>query len=150
MLLIAPVGGVPAGHDPLDRRTRRRREHFSQLLRAVPVRHRIHSTYRPLRVHGLDCIGGRELGPDAAARSSVTELRRRDVELFIARLHYPARVVLEKAGFTDALGPGHVWHSISQTVKAASLYINGEPLPEVDDAVAWDLESGPQDPGSTG
>ena len=80
----------------------------------------------------------------------LTELRRRDVELFIARLHYPARVVLEKAGFTDALGPGHVWHSISQTVKAASLYINGEPLPEVDDAVAWDLESEPQDPGSTG
>ena len=80
----------------------------------------------------------------------LTELRRRDVELFIARLHYPARVVLEKAGFTDALGSGHVWHSISQTVKAASLYINGEPLPEVDDAVAWDLESGPQDPGSTG
>jgi high affinity sulfate transporter 1 len=47
------------------------------------------------------------------------ELGDLDIALFIARLHYPARVVLEKAGFTDQLGPGRMWHSISQTVKAA-------------------------------
>lgn len=70
----------------------------------------------------------------------LVELRRRGVEMFIARLHYPARVVLERAGVTDDLGPGHVWHSISQTVKAARLHIDGKPLPEVEDAVAWDLQ----------
>ena len=71
-LLIAPVGGVPAGHDPLDRRPSLRGEHLGQLFGTVPARNRIHSPYRPLRVHGLDCIGGRERGPDAAARSSVS------------------------------------------------------------------------------
>ena len=40
----------------------------------------------------------------------LSELRRRDVELFIARLHYPARVVLERSGFTDSLGRGTVRH----------------------------------------
>lgn len=49
----------------------------------------------------------------------MTELRAMDVHLFIARLHYPARVVLDKAGFTEELGEGRMWHSISQTVKAA-------------------------------
>ncbi len=63
---------------------------------------------------------------------------------------FPARVVVVHAGCPYALGRGHVWHSISQTVKAAALFIEGKPLPEVDDAVAWDLESGPHDSGSTG
>ncbi len=70
----------------------------------------------------------------------LTELRRQDVDLFIARLHYPARVVLARAGFTDRLGPGHVWHSISQTVKAASLHAQGHPLPDLGDAIAIDQE----------
>jgi high affinity sulfate transporter 1 len=80
---------------------------------------------------------------DATTVSMLTEvlrrLRRGDVELFIARLHYPARVVLEHAGFTEELGAGHVWHSISQTVRAAELFTRGEPLPAVEDAVEWDL-----------
>lgn len=49
----------------------------------------------------------------------LAELRDMNIELFIARLHYGARVVLDKAGYTDALGEGRMWHSISQTVKAA-------------------------------
>ncbi len=77
----------------------------------------------------------------------LAELRRRDVELFIARLHYPARVVLERARFTESLGAGHVWHSISQTVKAAELFIAGRPLPAVEDAVEWDLEPGARHDG---
>ena len=51
--------------------------------------------------------------------SLLAELRDLEVELFIARLHYPARVVLDKAGYSEVLGEGRMWHSISQTVKAA-------------------------------
>lgn len=51
--------------------------------------------------------------------SLLAELRDLEVELFIARLHYPARVVLDKAGYSEELGEGRMWHSISQTVKAA-------------------------------
>ncbi|MEZ5186229.1 MAG: SulP family inorganic anion transporter [Candidatus Nanopelagicales bacterium] len=71
----------------------------------------------------------------------LNELRREGVELFIARLHYPARVVLARAGFADELGPGHVWHSISQTVAAASQFARGEPLPDIGDALAGDREN---------
>lgn len=82
---------------------------------------------------------------DATTVTMLTELlrrlRRADVELFIARLHYPARVVLENADFTGELGAGHVWHSISQTVRAARLHVQGEPLPDVQDAVDWDQGS---------
>lgn len=63
----------------------------------------------------------------------VAELRRLRIELFIARLHYPARVVLQRAGFTDLLGEGRVWHSISQTVKAATHHVQGKPWAEMDE-----------------
>lgn len=57
----------------------------------------------------------------------LAELRRLDIEMFIARLHYPARVVLDRAGFTDMLGEGRVWHSISATVQAASEHVARSP-----------------------
>lgn len=59
--------------------------------------------------------------------SLLAELRDMHIELFIARLHYPARVVLDKAGYTQSLGEGRMWHSISQTVKAAKKSVAGKP-----------------------
>ena len=66
--------------------------------------------------------GGHEparLHVDRCAPALLDQLQADDVELFIARLHYTARVVLDNSGFTDLLGEGHMWHSISQSVKAA-------------------------------
>ncbi|MEI2715900.1 MAG: SulP family inorganic anion transporter [Candidatus Nanopelagicales bacterium] len=56
--------------------------------------------------------------------SLVNELRAGEIDLYIARLHYQARRVLDRTGFTELLGEGHMWHSISQTVRVA-----GESLP---------------------
>lgn len=88
----------------------------------------------------LEATGQMDTTTTTMLKDLLAELRRADVELFIARLHYPARVVLERAGFTEELGRGHTWHSISQTVKAAELFVAGEPLPDVEDAVADDAE----------
>lgn len=77
----------------------------------------------------LEATGQMDTTTVSTLVSLLEELRRDDVDLFVARLHYPARVVLEKAGFSATLGPGHMWHSISQTVQAARLFVNGEPLP---------------------
>lgn len=49
----------------------------------------------------------------------LARLRDEGVGLYIARLHYLAREVLEKAGFTQELGPDRMFHSISAAVKAA-------------------------------
>ena len=65
---------------------------------------------------------------DTTALDSLTWLLRhlqaRHVELFIARLSAPARAVCEKAGFEEALGEDHMWHSISQAVKSAGRSID--------------------------
>jgi high affinity sulfate transporter 1 len=49
----------------------------------------------------------------------LTELRERGVDLFLVRVLHTAQSVLVRAGFIDELGPDHVWHSISQGVRAA-------------------------------
>lgn len=41
---------------------------------------------------------------------------------------------------TDAPGRGHMWHSISQTVNAAGLFVAGKPLPDLKDAVHDDTQ----------
>ncbi len=51
--------------------------------------------------------------------SLLEHLRDVDLDLFIARLHYVARRVLDDSGFTAELGEGHMFHSISASVKAA-------------------------------
>jgi high affinity sulfate transporter 1 len=60
------------------------------------------------------------------------DLRMLGIELFIARLHHAPRRVLRRAGFTDVLGPGHAWHSISQAIRAAKRFLTDKPLPEGD------------------
>jgi sulfate permease, SulP family len=47
------------------------------------------------------------------------QLRRSGVDLFLVRVLHPVHAVLARAGFLDRLGPEHVWHSISQGVRAA-------------------------------
>jgi len=47
------------------------------------------------------------------------QLRRRGVELYLARVLRVPRGVLERSGFLGLLGEGHSWHSISQCVRAA-------------------------------
>lgn len=49
----------------------------------------------------------------------LSELRKRDVRLYLARVLHPVHAVLTRSGFVDELGPGHIWHSISQCVRAA-------------------------------
>ena len=51
--------------------------------------------------------------------SLLAELDAMSIDLYIARLQYQARLVLDKAGFTASLGEGRMWHSISATVEAA-------------------------------
>lgn len=92
----------------------------------------------------LEATGQMDATTVAELTQILEQLRAAGIELFIARLHYPARVVLQRAGFTDDLGRGHIWHSISQTVRAAKRHIRGEPLPEGPDAAELD---GLADPG---
>ncbi|HEX6255650.1 MAG TPA: sulfate permease [Euzebyales bacterium] len=47
------------------------------------------------------------------------ELQRRDVALYLARVLHPVHAVLTRAGFIERLGEDHIWHSISQAVRAA-------------------------------
>lgn len=47
------------------------------------------------------------------------ELAARHVQLYLARVIHPVRMLLERSGFLDVLGRDHLWHSISQCVRAA-------------------------------
>ena len=46
-------------------------------------------------------------------------LTERDVELYLVRVFYQARRVLDRAGFLERLGEDRMWHSISAGVRAA-------------------------------
>lgn len=87
----------------------------------------------------LEATGQLDTTTAIMLRDLLDELRSMNVELFIARLHYLARGVLERDGFADELGPGHTWYSISQTVNAAKRFVAGKALPDIADAVAEDL-----------
>lgn len=47
------------------------------------------------------------------------ELEKRDVQLYLARVIHPVSSLLRRSGFLDILGEDHMWHSISQCVRAA-------------------------------
>jgi high affinity sulfate transporter 1 len=49
----------------------------------------------------------------------LTQLRERDVDLYLVRVFYRARLTLARAGFIELLGEGRMWHSISAGVRAA-------------------------------
>jgi sulfate permease, SulP family len=54
----------------------------------------------------------------------LVQLRARNVELFLVRVFYRARRVLDRAGYIDELGPDRMWHSISAGVRAARALVN--------------------------
>ncbi len=47
------------------------------------------------------------------------ELAQIGVQLYLARVIHPVSKVLERSGLLDELGDEHIWHSISQCVRAA-------------------------------
>jgi SulP family sulfate permease len=47
------------------------------------------------------------------------ELLAREIRLYLARVIHPVSAVLDRSGFLDTLGDEHIWHSISQCVRAA-------------------------------
>jgi MFS superfamily sulfate permease-like transporter len=70
------------------------------------------------------------------------QLRERDVQLYLVRVFYQSRKVLDRAGFIEALGDDHMWHSISAGVRAARAQTNvkGKAHPqiaELDDELAY-------------
>lgn len=69
-----------------------------------------------------------------AVRSLLVRLHRRDVDLYLVRVHLEARRVLKRAGLREAIGDAHLWRTISQGVRRAradhGLGKAGEPLPE--------------------
>jgi MFS superfamily sulfate permease-like transporter len=54
----------------------------------------------------------------------LVQLRARNVELFLVRVFFRARRVLDRAAFIDELGPDRMWHSISAGVRAARALVN--------------------------
>ena len=49
----------------------------------------------------------------------IQRLRRREIDVYLVRVMYPARRVLRRTGVTDLIGTSHMWRTISQGVKAA-------------------------------
>ena len=49
----------------------------------------------------------------------IARLRRRQVDLYLVRVMFRARVVLKRSGLRDEFGDDHLWRTISQGVKRA-------------------------------
>ncbi len=47
------------------------------------------------------------------------EVAASGIQLYLARVMHPVSSVLDRSGFLDTLGDDHIWHSISQCVRAA-------------------------------
>jgi hypothetical protein len=74
----------------------------------------------------------------------LTRLRERDIDLYLVRVFYRARLTLAKAGFIDELGEDHMWHSISAGVRAAraATHLTSKSHAQ---AVAWPAEPEPDE-----
>jgi MFS superfamily sulfate permease-like transporter len=66
----------------------------------------------------------------------LARLRERDIDLYLVRVFYRARLTLARAGFIEQLGEDHMWHSISAGVRAAraASHLTGKPHAQ---AVPW-------------
>ncbi len=84
------------------------------ILSAVDGRDDLHAL-----ILNLEASGQMDTTTVEMLTSLLAELDAMSIDLYIARLQYQARVVLDKAGFTADLGEGRMWHSISATVEAA-------------------------------
>ena len=47
------------------------------------------------------------------------QLHDRGVDLYLVHVRFPVRAVLERTGLRERIGEDHLWHSISQGVRAA-------------------------------
>jgi high affinity sulfate transporter 1 len=74
----------------------------------------------------------------------LTRLRERDIDLYLVRVFYRARLTLAKAGFIEQLGEDRMWHSISAGVRAAraAMHLTGKSHAQ---AVAWPEVPEPDD-----
>ena len=54
-----------------------------------------------------------------ALANIIERLKRRDVELYLVRVHHRVREVLRRTGILDTLGDDAMWHTISQGVRKA-------------------------------
>jgi sulfate permease, SulP family len=86
----------------------------------------------------------------------IGRLRRRDVDLYLVRVLFQARVVLKRSGLRDEIGDDHLWRTISQGVKRAKkdhrLGNRARPDAEMEgdgaqERVVTDLDRGDQEPG---
>lgn len=88
----------------------------------------------------------------------IADIRRRGMDVYLVRVMRPARLVLERTGVIDTLGPGHVWHNIAQAVKQAKTVARiglgdaDDTAPEVEqEHIAADADPGDDEPeGSRG
>ncbi len=58
--------------------------------------------------------------------SLIQRLRKRNIDIYVVRLMYPARKVLEATGVIELLGRDHMWRTISQGVRAAKADLKSE------------------------
>lgn len=56
----------------------------------------------------------------------IQRLHRREIEVYLVRVMYPARRVLRRTGVTEMIGTDHMWRTISQGVKAAKRSLKAE------------------------
>lgn len=72
----------------------------------------------------------------------LARLRERGIDLYLVRVFYQARKVLDRAGFIALLGEDHMWHSISAGVRAAKAAANvtAKPHPQPEAALVEDYE----------
>ncbi len=74
------------------------------------------------------------------------ELATQGISLYLARVIHPVSSVLRRSGFIDVLGEDHIWHSISQCVRAARKAEKSrrrEETPEARDARLLEIDFDP-------
>jgi MFS superfamily sulfate permease-like transporter len=85
----------------------------------------------PCRVAVIDCEMMADMDMTGAARLSelVSELRERDVDVRLARLHGPAQRVADRFGVLDEIGDDHIHLTVAEAVRAAQAELSERPPP---------------------
>jgi hypothetical protein len=64
----------------------------------------------------------------------IEQLAELDVDLYLVRVRWPVRTVLERSGLRARLGEDHLWHNVAQGVRDArrrhGIERPGQPDPE--------------------
>lgn len=81
------------------------------------------SDEQPIVAVVVDLEGTHQLDTTTAdmLQGLLEQLRHRGLDLYLVRIMFPVRVVLRRCGFIAELGEDHLWHSISQGVRAARI-----------------------------